>query len=179
MFSALRKEKPVRTTAVALYEAAMSGSREPVFYEKLAVPDTMDGRFDLLLVHLFLILHRLLDGGESPLPQALFDVCFADVDQALRETGVGDMKISKHMKKMMLAFNGRMHAYEEALTHTGPDALEEALRRNLFGTLDPVPAGAVSGVAAYIRANIDILKGQGLEDISAGRLRFQAPVKGA
>ncbi|MCD8496849.1 MAG: hypothetical protein LRZ85_01430 [Alphaproteobacteria bacterium] len=153
----------------------MTASRRPPFYEALAVPDTMDGRYDLLLIHVFLILHRLLDradGKPSDLSQALFDVCFEDIDQALRESGVGDMKIGKHMKKMMLAFNGRMHAYEKA-SSIGMDALEEAVARNLYGTLETVPEQAVKIVAAYMQDNIVFLEAQGESDIAAGRVTFQ------
>lgn len=174
MFSALRKEKPLRRQAIALYDAAMTASRAPLYYRDLAVPDTMDGRFDLLMVHVFLIMHRLLDepSRTEALSQALFDICFADIDQALRESGIGDMGISKHMKKMMLAFNGRMHAYEEALKSHEPDVLEETLIRNLYGTCDPVPVEAASRMAGFIRDNVAAFKAQGLDDIMAGRVKF-------
>lgn len=175
MFSALRKEKPLRREALALYTAAMEASRQPVFYKDLSVPDTMDGRFDLLLIHVFLILHRLLDeraSGGDALSQALFDVCFEDIDQALRESGVGDMKIGKHMKKMMLAFNGRMHAYEKAAA-AGEKGLREPVARNLYGASESVPDKAVQALAAYMADNIAYLERQDQDDIRAGIVRFQ------
>lgn len=178
MFSALRKEKPLQREAAALYTKAMKASRLPVFYKDMAVPDTMDGRYDLLMIHMFLILHRLLDKDSTQpddLSQALFDVCFADIDQALRESGVGDMKIGKHMKKMMLAFNGRMHAYEAA--EGDKKALEEAVARNLYGTLENPPAKAIKAMAAYIADNIKYLAGQSEDDVRAGRLAFKPLAK--
>jgi len=168
MFSALRKEKDYKPQALALYKAAMNAARKPEFYKSLGVPDTMDGRFDLLMVHMFIILH-VLDQGEGPLAQALFDVCFTDVDQALRESGVGDMKIGKHMKKMMLAFNGRMHAYAEALESGG---LEEALARNLYATVEKPKAAHIKTVAGYMK---DSIKAASAKQIEAGRISFAAP----
>lgn len=165
MFSALRKEKDYKPQALSLYAACMDASRRAVFYEKLGVPDTMDGRFDLLMVHVFIILHAL-GGTAPPLAQALFDVCFTDVDQALRESGVGDMKIGKHMKKMMLAFNGRMHAYEAALEAGG---LEDALARNLYATAQKPKPAHIKAVAAYMK---DCLKAAKVKDIEAGRIKF-------
>lgn len=175
MFSALKKEKPQRPYALGLYRACMDQSRLPVFYESYGVPDTMDGRYDLLLVHMFLVLHRLLDDKieGDPLAQALFDVCFADVDQALRESGVGDMRIAKHMKKMMLAFNGRMHVYEESVKSGG---LEAALLKNLYA-LTPDNVADAAAMARYIRENIESLSAQPTEKIRAGHIVFQNPKK--
>lgn len=152
MFSLRRKEKSLRPHALRLYKAAMDAARLPVFYKTLGVPDTMDGRFDLLMLHVFLILNRLnADKPESDeLAQALFDICFEDIDQALRESGVGDMKIAKHMKKMMLAFNGRMHAYDTAL-NAGKKALAEVLARNLYGTLEKPDAKHIAAMSAYMQ----------------------------
>lgn len=177
MFSALKKEKPLRQNALGLYRCCMEQSRKPVFYEDYGVPDTMDGRFDLLMAHVFLTLHRLLDDKieNDPLAQALFDICFADVDQALRESGVGDMKIGKHMKKMMLAFNGRMHAYESAVKEKGSKALlEQALLRNLYATVDKADATAM---AAYMKDNMAAIAQQPTDTIRAGKILFQMPRK--
>ena len=151
MFGHLFKQKEqtganIKVQARALYAAALEKTREENFYIKGGVPDTFDGRFELLLIHIFLILHRLMDQDKSKnLSQALFDVTFKDMDQTLREMGIGDMGVPKHMRRMMKAFNGRMYNYEMALSPERLDGiyplemkkttLREALMRNLYGTL--------------------------------------------
>lgn len=176
MFSLFKKRKPHEAEARALYGAVMEVSRDAAFYERLGVPDSMDGRFDLLLVHMFLIIDRLLGGrAESDvLAQALFDVAFADVDQALREDGVGDMKISKHMKRMMLAFNGRMHVYDAAMNAPDDAALKAALRRNLYGTSETVQEEHLGVIAQYMRAGREALAAQDEAQIRGGKPVFPA-----
>lgn len=147
MFSTLFKQKD--DPAEALYEQAVTKARDPVFYTEYGVPDTFDGRFDLLLVHIFIHLHRLMGGKAYPqTAQSLFDMTFRDMDQTLREMGIGDMGVPKHMKRMMKAFNGRMHVYQDALEGDGD--LKDALRRNLYGTLDEIDEQKLTLMAAYI-----------------------------
>lgn len=175
MFSLFKKRDDHKQAARVLYGDAMKASRQPAFYERLSVPDTMDGRFDLLLVHVFLILDRLLIERveQDALSQALFDVAFADVDQALREDGVGDMKISKHMKRMMLAFNGRMHAYDAALKVGGTRELAQALERNLYGTLEHVDERVLEIMACYMISNRAYIGRQDDTAIRLGLIGFQ------
>ena len=162
------------------YGVCFMQSRQPDFYTVLGVPDTIDGRFDLLLLHEFMIIHRLLDdparGAEGQVfAQDLFDMSFADMDQSLRSAGIGDMGVPKHIKRMMLAYNGRMHAYEEALKARGKKALEEALVRNLYGTVEKPDSKAVAGMADYVRRTINGLSGQNFGDICGGAIVF-API---
>ncbi len=129
MFNKLFKQK--NTIATDLYANALANTRKEIFYSKHKVPDSFDGRFDLLLLHIFIILRRIKgQGNYDELSQDLFDVMFKDMDQTLREMGIGDVGIPKHMKKMMLAFNGRMHAYEDAIS--SPEKLKEVVARNLY-----------------------------------------------
>lgn len=173
MFCHLFKQKrqgvaDVRETARHLYGLALGQVQKVFFYEKCGVPDTFDGRFDLLLLHIFIILHRLIGkSGHEGLSQALFDVMFRDMDQTLREMGIGDMGVPKHMRKMMKAFNGRMHAYElaiepqrlEGLKIEGIEvgSLAQVLMRNLYGTLadDVLPDPAqIALMERYVRENL-------------------------
>ena len=133
-------------SADKLYAAILTHVRNPVFYEKYGVPDSFDGRFDLLLVHVFIALHVVMGHEDyEEISQSLFDTVFQDMDQTLREMGIGDMGVPKHMKRMMKAFNGRMHVYQMAIN---PDSLkgaeieglekislQEALKRNLYATV--------------------------------------------
>lgn len=177
MFSFFKKQKPYEQEARALYASAMEASRNPEFYTHLEVPDTMDGRFDLLLLHIFFILNRILSdqSEEDPLAQAIFDVCFEDMDQALRECGIGDTGIGRHMKRMMLAFNGRMHAYDAALKSGDKTALKDALRRNLYGTCDDVREDALEAVSAYVTGSVQSLTRQSLDSIRSGQVIFTTP----
>src|SRR5262245_48094906 len=96
-----------------LYAAAIAQARQPVFYAGLRVPDTVDGRFELVALHVFLILQRLKSEPEAtPFAQALFDTMFADMDRNLREMGVGDLSVGKKVKAMAQGLYGRIAAYE-------------------------------------------------------------------
>ena len=116
-------------TGYELYGAAVAAARDPYFYETLGVADTLDGRFDLVGLHVFLVI-RALNRLPPPGPdvaQAVFDAMFNDMDINLREMGVGDMSIAKKVKKMWEAFHGRAGAYEQALS--GGNSDHETLNR--------------------------------------------------
>jgi cytochrome b pre-mRNA-processing protein 3 len=126
--------------------------------QRYGVPDSFDGRFDLLLIHLFLVINRLANEGEQAreFNQALFDVTFADMDQTLREMGIGDMGVPKHQRRMMKGFNGRMHAYDEALKQ-GEGAFAIALRRNLYGTIEDTEVPDIQKIMRYIRESMAVM----------------------
>ncbi len=121
--------------AERLYGAIVAQARQPFFYADLGVPDTVDGRFDMILMHSFVVMLRLREGdGESKaLSQILYDTMFVDMDRAVREMGIGDLSVKKHIRRMMKAFNGRMNAYESGLGD--PAVLSDVLRRNVYGTI--------------------------------------------
>src|SRR6202042_1273633 len=106
------------------YNICVAQARSPEFYSVLGVPDTVDGRFDLLVLHVALVMRKL--GPEADIKQQLFDLMFADMDQSLREMGVGDMSIGKRIKPMIAAFYGRAQAYERALVE-GDEELQRAI----------------------------------------------------
>lgn len=140
MLNALRRSKQTRDAAERLYAALVARAREPVFFARLDVPDTLDGRFDLLTLHAWLLLER--HRADRALAQALIDRIFVGFDEALREMGAGDVGMGRRIKTFATAFYGRLEAYRAA----GP-GLAEALVRNLYrGTA--TPAAAI--VAAYI-----------------------------
>lgn len=158
-----------------LYRAIVAQARTPAFYAVLGVPDTLDGRFDMIALHVFLALRRLKGEGEDgrALAQALCDRFFADLDRSLREMGAGDLGVGRRVKAMAQAFYGRVAAYEAALT--GDDAaLGEALRRNLFGTVTP-GAEAISAMASYVRREAAALATQPSTALAAGTIAFGAP----
>ncbi len=122
----------VERSGYLLYGLAVKAARQPMLYADLGVPDTLDGRFDLVGLHVFLLIRRLTNApAGQKLAQALFDAMFNDMDQNLREMGVGDLSVGRKNKVMWEAFHGRSHVYSEAMA-VGPEALAEALARNIW-----------------------------------------------
>lgn len=122
----------IERSGYELYSKAVAAARQPYFYADLGVPDTLDGRFDMVGLHAFLLIRRLSDEpGGQPVAQALFDAMFNDMDVNLREMGVSDLSVGRKNKVMWEAFHGRSNVYSEAM-ELGPEALAEALERNLW-----------------------------------------------
>lgn len=164
-----------RKAAEGLYRIAVAQAREPAFYERFGVPDTLDGRFDMVALHVFLLMRRLKGEPGEPreLAQALVDYMFDDFDNALREMGVGDLGVARRIKDMLSAFYGRVGAYDSALAD-GTDALDAALRRNLYRGEEPDEVQVVA-MGAYVRRAVDELKGVSVKTLSAGDATFPPP----
>ena len=128
-----RRSLNARTIA-SLYGAIVAQARLPAFYVEFGVPDTMEGRFDLLVLHLVLVLRRLSRAGERgrEFGQQLFDAFCRDLDGNLREMGVGDLAVPKRMRGFGEAFYGRQGAYLAALDANDPAEFENALSRNIL-----------------------------------------------
>ncbi|HVI67451.1 MAG TPA: ubiquinol-cytochrome C chaperone family protein [Bradyrhizobium sp.] len=143
-------------TIEAIYGTIVTQAREPLFYRELGVPDTVNGRFDLLVLHLWMVLRRsrpMAGGGE--LSQALFDRFCEDLDANLREMGVGDLAVAKRMQAFGEAFYGRSAAYDLAVSD-GREALAQALCRNILNGVDMENARRL---AAYVETVIAVLGG--------------------
>lgn len=160
--------------AEALYLSVVRQARQPAFYTSLGVPDTLDGRFDMIVLHVVLVLLRLKREGAAGerMGQALFDVLFADMDRSLREMGVGDLGVGKRVKQMGKAAYGRLSAYEAALAGESA-ALGAAIARNLYGTVEPT-ADHVAGMSGYVRAAAAALRDQTVAALAAGKVSFPA-----
>jgi cytochrome b pre-mRNA-processing protein 3 len=147
-------------------------AREPVFYQALNVPDTVNARFDMVVVHLWLVLRRLRElEPEGVTAQGLFDHFCADMDANLREMGVGDLTVPKRMQKFGEAFYGRTAAYDTA-SSAGEAAMAEVLARNVLNSADPAKAG---GLAAYVTAAMARLAGIEGQVVRAGDWQFPKP----
>jgi cytochrome b pre-mRNA-processing protein 3 len=155
-----------------LYSAAVRAARVPVFYATLAVPDTLDGRFDLIGVHVALIIRRLRREPEPgpALAQAVFDAMFQDMDVSLRELGVSDLSVGKRVKAMWDAFHGRAGAYEAAMATGDQAALADALARNVWR--GAAPDGADACLAAHVLALAGHLAAQGADTLAGGQVTF-------
>jgi cytochrome b pre-mRNA-processing protein 3 len=151
-------------------------ARLPCFYRDYAVADTVNGRFDLIVLHLALVLDRLAqDSALRSRGQGLFDRFCQDMDHNLREMGVGDLKVPKEMQRLGEAFYGRAQAYRAALALAdGGQALVEAVARNIYGGT-PSSLAAATRLAAYIRVADRDLKVQDPASLAAGEVRFPDP----
>ena len=172
MFGWLRRRRERREVVTRLYGEIVTLARAPALYAVMAVPDTLDGRFDSLVLHTHLVLRRLgrlgAEGGR--MSQLLFDLMFTDMDHTLRELGVGDLSVGRKVRQMAEAFYGRAAAYEEALAETDGNArLEGALLRNLYRGAAPEPR-ALEALAAHVQALDRALAGLDLEAFRAARL---------
>jgi cytochrome b pre-mRNA-processing protein 3 len=159
-FNHFRKPRQApRGTIEAIYGMIVTQAREPIFYRDLGVPDTVNGRFDLLLLHLWLLLRRLRTvqsvnqganqgQGATELSQALFDRFCEDMDDNLREMGIGDQTVPKRMRAFGEAFYGRVQAYDQAI-EGGGEALAAAICKNI---LNGTGMDQARRLAAYARA---------------------------
>ena len=174
-FNHFRKPQIPQGTIEAIYGMIVAQAREPLFYRDLGVPDTVNGRFDLLVLHLWLVLRRLqsTEGGGGGLSQALFDRFCEDMDGNLREMGVGDLKVPKRMQAFGEAFYGRTAAYDVALT-AGAEQLAQALNKNILngGQVD-----SARRLAAYAQAAIAALAELDDAALESGSWRFASPTE--
>ena len=144
-----------RGTIEAIYGMIVTQAREPLFYRDLGVPDTVNGRFDLLLMHLWLVLRRLKSAtAGQALSQALFDHFCIDMDDNLRELGVSDLKVPKRMQAFGEAFYGRTAAYDMALTE-GREAFAQALCKNVLNGENIEKARLLAAYADSVMAAFD------------------------
>jgi cytochrome b pre-mRNA-processing protein 3 len=160
-------QNPIITS---LYGTIVAHARSPIFYFGYGVPDTVGGRFDMIVLHLVLFLERLKreSSAAKSLGQEVFDLFCRDMDDNFREMGVGDLAVPREMRMVGEAFYGRAAAYEAALA--GDDAaLVEALTRNIFGK----PSTGAQRLAAYMREACRLLAGQNV--FSCAPLRFPNP----
>jgi cytochrome b pre-mRNA-processing protein 3 len=161
-------------TIEAIYGMIVTQAREPIFYRDLGVPDTVNGRFDLLLLHLWLLLRRLRTAqGGVDMSQALFDRFCEDMDDNLREMGVGDQTVPKRMRAFGEAFYGRVQAYDQAID-AGAEALAQAICKNI---LNGAGMDQARRLAAYAEAaNVDL--GQADDPaLLRGSFKFPAPLR--
>jgi cytochrome b pre-mRNA-processing protein 3 len=171
------RRRPHERAGFQLYGAAVGAARDPWLYATLGVPDTLDGRFDCVGLHVYLVIRRL-NAAEPPGPelaQAVFDAMFADMDVNLREMGVGDMSVGKRNRAMWEAFHGRSAAYAAAWDDDA--ALAAAIGRNIWRGQEP-PAGSPRALARLARSRGVDLAEQPLDALARGEVRF-APAEEA
>jgi cytochrome b pre-mRNA-processing protein 3 len=174
IFSRFRS-RPSDRTIRDLYGTIVAQARSAVFYSTYEVPDTVQGRFDLIVLHLVLFLARIGpdDGARRGIGQKLFDVFCSDLDGNLREMGVGDLAVPKRMKRFGEAFYGRQNAYLAAFAAADERELEKALARNIFPGADGDRGAA--RLAHYARAALRQFEAQEDAALLRGEVAFPNP----
>lgn len=175
-FNRFRNPAVPRGTIEAIYGMIVAQAREPAFYTALHVRDTVNGRFDMLILHLWLVLRRVqsTEGGDR-LSQALFDHFCLDMDDNLREMGVGDLTVPKRMQAFGEAFYGRSSAYDLAF-EASEEELAQALSRNVFNGEHLESARTL---AAYVRETVTRLAALDDPAVLAGSWTFPTPQRAA
>ncbi|MBI1206901.1 MAG: ubiquinol-cytochrome C chaperone [Azospirillum sp.] len=159
-----------------LYARIVAQARQTGFYRDCGVPDSLDGRFDLLVLHVFLVMHRLKGGGAEAgaAAQHLLEHMVTDLDRSVREMGVADLGVGRRITAMANAINGRLHTYDRALAADDDLPLQVALDNNLYGTVHDTAAGDLDAMAGYVRAAAALLNDQPLARLLAGDPAFPA-----
>lgn len=158
-----------------LYGAVVAQAREPAFYADYGVPDTVEGRFDMVLLHVYLVWRRLAN-EEARLRKAaqqMFDLFVQDMDESMRELGVGDLSVPKKVRAMGEAFYGRAGSYDTALADPEDEKLAAALARNVF--VGAESSAAAARLARYVRAADRSLATQSPDAIVQGDAKFPKP----
>lgn len=164
------KDKKDKKATAYLYAGLVGRARHPVFYRELGVPDTIDGRFDLILLHLFLVTHHLeMNLNEAALSRLLQEKMIDDMDRSLREMGVGDMSVGKKIKAMATAWFGRREAYGGALG-AGKEQIEKAISLNVFRLDQEHPASNV--LANYVIEMLDAFQGISPVDFRSAKFEW-------
>lgn len=164
--------------------ALVQQARRAEFYDELGVPDTLDGRFEMIALHAFLVMRRLKGNGREAqaVGRRLYEILVDDFDQSLREMGAGDVGVGRRVKAMVRALHARIVTYDAAFANAAAgDArhLEVALENNLYGTVLEPPPGAVAAVADYLRRVGLALAGQPLTSLLQGVVSFPTAVADA
>jgi cytochrome b pre-mRNA-processing protein 3 len=168
--------KKPQDEAHALYVAIVGQARQPVLFEDFGVPDSVDGRFDMISLHIFLVLRRLKADVDktADLAQCLFDTMFADMDRSLREMGAGDLGVGRRVKAMATAFYGRLSAYEKAMQSNDRTVLRDAVVRNIFRD-DAKKIGEAEMIADYVLWLAPSLEAWPIDDLLMGKIDFPPP----
>jgi cytochrome b pre-mRNA-processing protein 3 len=167
MLNLLRKSSARKVFARGLYDQLVTRARAPLFFTGLLVPDSIDGRFDLVTLHTWLALERLQAASLNEAAQALTDIVFIGFDEALREQGTGDMGMGRRMKAMADAFFGRLTVYRAAADQ---NQLAAVLAKNVWRGIPP--AAQPQRLAAYVDTARAALAASGVEsgDLDFGPL---------
>lgn len=176
MFQRLRSREDPRGNIRRLYGAIVAQARDPAFYMDYGVPDTVEGRFDMVVLHVYLVFRRLAEAGEAVRArgQAMFDLFIEDMDASMRELGVGDLSVPRKVRAMAEGYYGRAGVYDAALLDAADDKLAAALLRNVYAGNGNTETGA-RRLARYVRHAEKRLAGTNAGEIESGAFTFPDP----
>jgi len=171
MLASLRKNSDRRQVARRLYGSSVTQARSPVLYAAWGVPDNLQGRFEMIVLHLALVLRRLGNEGEDgrALGQSLTETFVVDLDDNMRELTFSDLRVPKEIKRATAALFDRHTAYLAALTSPHDVSLAEALREQL-AYMNPAGSLDAMALAEYVKRCADALDRTPSAEILAGRL---------
>jgi cytochrome b pre-mRNA-processing protein 3 len=170
----LFRRTPREASIASLYGMIVAQARAPAFYRSYGVPDTVNGRLEMIMLHAILVLDRLQaePAAVRGLGQGVFDAFCRDMDASLREMGTGDLAVPRKMRDIGEAFYGRQAAYRAALAAPDRGLLAAALARNIFAAAAPPGAQRLAG---YVRAAVRELAAQEGDALGRAELRFPDP----
>jgi cytochrome b pre-mRNA-processing protein 3 len=176
MFQRLRSREDPCGNIRRLYGAIVAQARAPEFYTDYGVPDTVEGRFDMVVLHVYLVFRRLAEAGEAARArgQEMFDLFIEDMDASMRELGVGDLSVPRKVRAMAEGYYGRAGVYDAALLDAADDKLAVALLRNVYAGNGNTEAGA-RRLARYMRHAEKKLAGTNAGKIESGAFAFPDP----
>ncbi len=175
MFGFLFKDKKLKKVAYSLFSKVIEQSRLPVFYTDYMVEDSIDGRFDLMALHMSLLINKLDQSSQSAnLKRMLQEAMFDNLDLTMREIGVGDLGVGKKVKVMAEAFYGRVNVYQEHLNRGDMDNIREAILRNVYRQRE-VALPILEKIADYYFSQWQHVNAQTLSDIMQGKIAFIIP----
>ncbi len=162
-----------KETAHKLYHIIVRQARQESFYKDFCVADTFEGRFDMITLHMVLVMRRLKQDVDvtKKLSQALFDFMFDDVDLNLRELGIGDMGVLSRVKKLAKAFYGRLESYDLGLNQEDDAELGAALQRNLYQEKEASEEN-LAAIIAYMRRESAHLESMDISCFMNAELEF-------
>ncbi len=169
----LGQERQEKKMADALYANIVSAARNPNLYGTQKVPDTANGRFELIILHIFMLFRRLQDDEAKvqSIKQKTFDRFLEDMDVNLREIGVGPDGVPKRIQKMLENFYGRAAAYQKALETNDLNKIAEVIARNFYTDNDASKLGATM-LAKYVSKSVAYLEAQDIEILLNSNFNF-------
>ena len=179
-FNVFNRKTKEKQLAEQLYKDIVKQARNKAFYTSYGVPDTMEGRYEMIVIHIFLFLQNLENSekNNAQIGKAISEEFFSELDGSLREMGVGDITVPKKMRKLADSFYGRLYAYKEGIEKNEKNTLSQAIQRNVFGHDDEnKELGTTSlnsdKLSNYMIETNKLLSNNIKEALSLGTIKFQ------
>ena len=187
IFGQVKRRTEERDMSLSLYKASVGQARKPEFYINCGISDNLDGRFDLIVLHVHIVTRNLISTGDKGvrLSNLIFKTMMDDMDMNLREMGVGDLSVGKRVKTMARAFYGRAKAYDNAfkveekvgcdlesdIEFKSSENLESVLNRNIYGTKQP-ELKQLKMLTEYVRDAQNMVEASVNNSLISGIIKF-------